>query len=65
MKLRKEEARKSLKQGDCKDLEINEDDYFESDLEFPKRPSWSYDMSPQELDKREQRYFSVVACKCL
>lgn len=59
IKIRKEEARHSLKKGSDEDLEIDGNDYFPSDLQFPQRPVWSFDMSPTELDRREQRYFTV------
>lgn len=59
MKIRKEEARNSLKKFDEKDLEINADDYFSLDLDFPKRPAWSYNISPRDLDLKEQKYFTV------
>jgi len=41
------------------ELEINIDDFFLPELDFPKRPSWSFEMSKEELDARENRYFSV------
>lgn len=59
MKLRKEEAKQTLKNASNKDLEIIADDYFPSDLEFPQRPPWSFDMSAQQLESKEQKYFSV------
>lgn len=56
---RKEEARLSLNKVEEEKLEINLDDYFPVELNFPTRPDWDYSMSKQELEARENRYFSV------
>nr|XP_022905697.1 guanine nucleotide-binding protein-like 1 [Onthophagus taurus] len=57
IKRRKELARHSLEYISEDKLEINGDEYFPKDLDFPKRPLWSYDMSREEVEMREQRYF--------
>lgn len=59
LKERKELARKELKSVSETSLEINLDDYFEPALDFPKRPPWNFEMSREELESREQRYFTV------
>ncbi|XP_017780176.1 PREDICTED: guanine nucleotide-binding protein-like 1 [Nicrophorus vespilloides] len=56
IKERKELAMKSLEMHN--DLEINVHDYFPEDFDFPKRPSWNFDMSREALDARENRYFT-------
>jgi hypothetical protein len=28
-----------------------------TELDFPKRPSWNYSLSKEELDAKEQKYF--------
>ncbi|KAL4712096.1 hypothetical protein ACJJTC_008679 [Scirpophaga incertulas] len=57
MKLKKEEALKSLDPVPEKDLEVNPSDYFPPDVSFPKRPPWDFKMTPAQLDAQEQRYF--------
>lgn len=56
---RKESARKSIEPVAEEELEINGDDYFPKELDFPKRPPWSFDMNRESLEAREQRYFTV------
>ncbi|KAG8293308.1 Guanine nucleotide-binding-like protein 1 [Homalodisca vitripennis] len=58
LKKRKELARKELVPAPETALEINLDDYFDPGLDFPKRPPWNFNMSREELDSREQRYFT-------
>lgn len=56
---RKEFARHSLEMKTEKDLEVTADDFFDSKLNFPKRPPWNFDLNKDELDARENRYFIV------
>lgn len=56
---RKETARKGIVPVEEKDLEIDSDEFFTPELDFPVRPPWNYDMSPAELDAREHHYFTV------
>lgn len=56
---RKEIARKSLEPVAENELEINGDDYFPKELDFPKRPPWSFEMDKETLEVREQKYFTV------
>ncbi|XP_075989652.1 nucleostemin 4 [Anticarsia gemmatalis] len=57
LRIKKEDALKELKPVPEKDLEINPSDYFPSDVSFPKRPPWDFNMTPAQLDAQEQRYF--------
>lgn len=56
---RKEIARQSIVPVSENDLEINADDYFPKELDFPKRPPWSFDMDTASLEAKEQKYFTV------
>ncbi|XP_054276390.1 guanine nucleotide-binding protein-like 1 [Macrosteles quadrilineatus] len=58
MRERKELARKELVPVPEPALEINLDDYFDPALHFPTRPPWNFNMSREELEAREQRYFT-------
>ncbi|GLV45889.1 Phosphofructokinase [Carabus blaptoides fortunei] len=58
LKLAKEQAYQEIVPIDEKGLEISGDEYFTKDVDFPKRPDWSYNMNRQELEAREQRYFT-------
>ncbi|KRT80395.1 50S ribosome-binding GTPase [Oryctes borbonicus] len=57
LKERRELARQSLKKLLEKELEINSENYFLKDLDFPKRPQWSFEMTTEQLEAREQKYF--------
>ncbi|KAI5730064.1 hypothetical protein M8J76_009593 [Diaphorina citri] len=57
LKERKKRAYETLVPVDQKDLEHNLDDYFLPELDFPKRPEWKFNMSIDQLDRREQDYF--------
>lgn len=52
---RKEEAQKPLVLCGEEETELREN-YFEG-YDFPKRPRWSYEMSKEQLDANENRYF--------
>ncbi|XP_052864759.1 guanine nucleotide-binding protein-like 1 [Anopheles cruzii] len=51
----KEEAHKPLVHQSEQEMELG-DSYFR-DYDFPKRPKWSYEMSKEQLDGNENRYF--------
>lgn len=51
----KEEARKALVPCTEEQQELG-DNYF-VEYDFPKRPKWSYEMSKEQLDANENRYF--------
>lgn len=53
----KEEARKPIEFVLRSDLEVGTE-YFDG-CDFPIRPKWSYDMSKEQLDRNENRYFTV------
>lgn len=53
----KEEARRSLEYKEPKELEIS-DDFFEG-YDFPKRPKWTFEMSKEQIDSNENKYFFV------
>ncbi|XP_046987293.1 guanine nucleotide-binding protein-like 1 [Schistocerca americana] len=55
---RKEAARHALLSLPETSLEIDGNTYFPPDLDFPKRPPWNFDMSREELEAREHRYFN-------
>lgn len=59
IKRRKEIAHQSIERVAEEELEINGDDYFPKELDFPKRPAWSFDMDRESLEAREQKYFTV------
>lgn len=59
LRKRKEMARQSLMPVEEKQLEIDANGYFPRELDFPKRPEWSYELSKQQLDSKENRYFTV------
>lgn len=42
-----------------KELEIDNKQFFPNELDFPKRPPWSFDMSKEKVEAKEQKYFTV------
>lgn len=61
LRQRKETARQSIVPVSEEQLEISGDDYFPKELDFPKRPPWSFDMHRDTLEAREHKYFTVSA----
>lgn len=57
MKAQKDAARKPIQFILRSDLETG-DEYFHG-YDFPIRPQWSYDMSKEYVDRKENRYFTV------
>ncbi|XP_069669915.1 guanine nucleotide-binding protein-like 1 isoform X1 [Periplaneta americana] len=55
---RKEAARKTIVPVSPSGFEIDIDSFFLKDLDFPKRPPWNFDMSRDQLEAREHRYFT-------
>uniref|UniRef100_A0AAG5DCT0 Guanine nucleotide-binding protein-like 1 n=1 Tax=Anopheles atroparvus TaxID=41427 RepID=A0AAG5DCT0_ANOAO len=55
LKEMKEEARQALVHRSVQDMELG-DNYFQA-YDFPKRPRWNYEMSKEQLDANENRYF--------
>ncbi|XP_035724408.1 guanine nucleotide-binding protein-like 1 isoform X1 [Vespa mandarinia] len=58
LRRRKMEARNTINMIPLKQQEIS-DNYFPSELDIPKRPFWVYDMSKDQLEIKEQKYFNV------
>ncbi|XP_065221242.1 guanine nucleotide-binding protein-like 1 [Planococcus citri] len=54
---RKEQARQAIVPVTEEELEIDIDNYFLPELDFPKRPLWDYEMTKEEIDLQENRYF--------
>ncbi|XP_067002632.2 guanine nucleotide-binding protein-like 1 [Anabrus simplex] len=61
----KQTAMHSLQPVPEESLEIDIDQYFPPELDFPKRPPWNFDMSREEFEAREQRYFREYVQKIL
>lgn len=55
---RREEGRKTIVPISFKDQEVS-DNYFPDGINIPKRPSWDFSMSKEQLEAREQKYFFV------
>lgn len=54
---RKELARSTIEPLPLEQQEVS-DDYFPPGVDMPKRPPWDYNMSKQQLELREQAYFT-------
>ncbi|EZA50932.1 Guanine nucleotide-binding protein-like protein [Ooceraea biroi] len=54
---RKERAFQSIEFISLKDQEVS-DKYYPSGMDMPKRPPWDFGMTKQQLEMREQRYFT-------
>ncbi|GAB1868182.1 Guanine nucleotide-binding protein-like 1 [Camponotus japonicus] len=57
LRKRKEQALKSIEPVSLEDQEIS-DNYFPPGIDMPKRPPWDFNMTKEQLDIREQRYFT-------
>ncbi|KAL7305675.1 hypothetical protein TKK_0001932 [Trichogramma kaykai] len=57
LKKRKEQALEPVTVKTIEEQEIS-DDYFPEGIDMPKRPAWDFSMSKEELDMREQKYFT-------
>lgn len=53
----RDDSRKPLRILTNTDLEVGST--FFDGYDFPKRPKWSYAMSKDQLDRNENRYFTV------
>ena len=58
------EAKKAFNPLACKsfeDMEIDIDDVYKPDspLDMPLRPHWTYDMSKEQIEQQETKYFAV------
>ncbi|KAK7595468.1 hypothetical protein V9T40_013293 [Parthenolecanium corni] len=54
---RKELARQTISPVPEDQLEIDVDEFFLPELDFPQRPPWSYEMGKEQLELRESNYF--------
>ncbi|XP_003703243.1 nucleostemin 4 [Megachile rotundata] len=54
---RKEQARNAIEPLSIKEQEVS-DDYFPPEIDIPKRPPWDFNMSKEQLEMREQKYFT-------
>lgn len=54
---RKEQGRTAVEPLPLKDQELS-DNYFPPEVDMPKRPPWDFDMTKEQLELREQRYFN-------
>lgn len=61
LRKRKERAFKSIEPVSLKDQEIS-DNYFPPGIDMPKRPPWDFSVTKEQLEIREQRYFTVCSC---
>ncbi|KAF5280525.1 hypothetical protein FQR65_LT00276 [Abscondita terminalis] len=59
IKERKELACHALVPGKEEDLEVDADGYYLSELDFPKRPPWSFKDSVEKLNAKENEYFTA------
>lgn len=57
LRKRKEQALKSIEPVSLKAQEIS-DNYFPPGIDMPRRPPWDFNMMKEQLDIREQRYFT-------
>lgn len=53
----RDDSRKPLQKLTKYDLEVGST--FFDGYDFPKRPEWSYAMAKEQLDRNENRYFTV------
>ena len=44
------------------DMEIDIDEVYKpnSPLDMPRRPHWTYDMSKEQIEQQERKYFAVL-----
>ncbi|XP_063244876.1 guanine nucleotide-binding protein-like 1 [Bacillus rossius redtenbacheri] len=55
---RKEQARMAITSVPERELEVAVENFFPPDLEFPKRPPWNFNMSREQLEALEHKYFT-------
>lgn len=58
LRRRKEDAKSIIKPIPLSQQEVS-NNYFPPELDIPRRPSWTYGMSKEQLEVREQKYFNV------
>ncbi|XP_039287489.1 guanine nucleotide-binding protein-like 1 isoform X2 [Nilaparvata lugens] len=57
LEAKKESARRELNPVPESELEMCTEEFFPPEVDFPVRPPWDFNMSREELDARENRYF--------
>lgn len=55
----KQESRKIIKPVLEEYLECKIEDFFSPELDIPIRPTWSYDITREQLERNEYKYFHV------
>lgn len=58
LRKRKEQALESIEFVSLRVQEIS-DNYFPPEIDIPKRPPWDFNMTKDQLEMREQKYFRV------
>lgn len=61
LRKRKKQALESIEPVSLRDQEVS-DNYFPPEIDMPKRPPWDFNMTKDQLEMREQRYFRVSVC---
>lgn len=61
LRKRKKQALASIEPISLRDQEIS-DNYFPPEIDMPKRPPWDFNITKDQLEMREQRYFRVSVC---
>ena len=61
LKRNKKNSFKPLIFHDKTELEVEIEDFYKpgSPLDFPIRPKWTYEMTKEQLDQNEKKYFEV------
>ncbi|KAK1116981.1 hypothetical protein K0M31_017031 [Melipona bicolor] len=54
---RKEQARNTIEPLSVRDQEVS-NNYFPFEIDMPKRPPWDFNVSKEQLELREQKYFT-------
>lgn len=57
LQAKKESARRELNPVPESELEMCSEEFFPHEMDFPVRPPWDFNMSREELDARENKYF--------
>ncbi|XP_011864993.1 PREDICTED: guanine nucleotide-binding protein-like 1 [Vollenhovia emeryi] len=57
LRKRKERAFKSVEPVSLREQEVS-DNYFPPGIDMPKRPPWDFNMTKEQLETKEQRYFT-------
>lgn len=58
LRKRKKQALEMIEPVSLRHQEVS-DNYFPSEVDMPKRPLWDFNMTKDQLEMREQKYFRV------